>query len=67
LSALLTDEELYFETCWDAEAVEGAQVTTVKTRGNVERVLRSMLGTGKKRALRSSLVSMGVNAPNEIV
>jgi hypothetical protein len=50
---MLADEELYFETCWDAEAVGGAGVTTVKTRENIERVLQSMSGTAKEAELVS--------------
>ncbi len=50
---MLADEELYFETCWDAEAVGRAGVTTVKTRENVEKVFQSMLGTAKEAELVS--------------
>ncbi len=50
---MLADEELYLETCWDAEAVEGAGVTTVKTRENVEKVFPSMSGTAKEAELVS--------------
>ncbi len=50
---MLADEELYFETCWDAEAVGGAGVTTVKTRENVEKVFQSMSGAAKEAEIVS--------------